>query len=70
MGHKHNDQSTPRAHGFTLVRCGDPECSGVHIVAFDRREKPICDIAVTPEAAPSFIRALQDLLYVQAVERE
>ena len=58
-----------RAHGFYLARCEDPKC-GVHIVAFDRRDTPFCDIVISLESMPSFINAMQDLAYVKAVERD
>jgi hypothetical protein len=58
-----------RAHSFTLRQCGNPHC-GAHLVALTAAGNPLCDIAIPSCAAPSFIQALQDLLYVRAVERE
>jgi hypothetical protein len=66
--HKHGDQATPRAHSFELRRCNDPDC-GPHIIALDRRGVPICDIAMPRKHALSFVQALQDVLYIDAVER-
>ena len=56
-----------KAHGFYLSMCEKPGC-GPHVVAFDRNEAPICDIAIPLNGVASFIRALQDLTYIKAVE--
>jgi hypothetical protein len=58
-----------KAHSFELRRCDNPNC-GPHIIAFNRDGMEICDIAIPPSGAASFVQSLQDLLYLQAVERE
>jgi len=68
MRHKHGDQEIPRADSFELRRCTNPDC-GPHIIALDRHGNEICDIAIPYRDAPSFVQALQDVLYIQAVER-
>lgn len=60
----------PKAHSFELRMCGDPHCGAPHIIAFDSRERPICDIAIPVRGAPSLIKAMQDILYAGAVERD
>ena len=61
--------STPSAHSFTMQRCSNPDCHSAHVIARDRQDNPICDIAIGQRAIPAFIEALQDFLYVEAVER-
>lgn len=71
MKHDHNDKrGAPfKAHSFELRRCDSPKC-GAHIIALNAGGNPLCDIAIPANGAASFVRALQDLLYLQAVERE
>ena len=58
-----------KAHGFYLTACEKPNC-GPHIVAFDRNEVPICDIAIPMKGVPSLVKALQDYAYAKMVERD
>ena len=58
-----------KAAGFYLAACDKPNC-GPHIVAFDRNEVPFCDIAIPLDGVPSLIKALQNLTYSKAVERD
>ena len=69
MTHRHGDQEIPRADSFELRRCTNPTC-GAHIIALDRHGNEICDIAIPFAGAASFVLALQDVLYIEAVERE
>jgi hypothetical protein len=58
-----------KAHSFELRRCSNPNC-GPHIIAFNKDNMEVCDIVIPPSGAASFVQALQDLLYLQAVERD
>ena len=58
-----------RAYSFELKLCDNPKC-GAHIIGLTKGGHPFCDIAIPHNAAPSFVQALQDLLYLQAVERD
>lgn len=62
-----NADPSIRAHAFTLIRCDN---GGLHLIALDKNENPICDIALPRAGLPSFIKTLQDFLYVEAVERD
>jgi hypothetical protein len=58
-----------KAHGFFLATCDRPGC-GPHIIGFDHNEVPFCDIAIPMNGLPKLIKALQNLAYAKAVERE
>jgi hypothetical protein len=59
-----------RAHSFVLRMCSDPICCTPHIIALDEDDNEICYIAIPVEGAPAFIQALQNMLYMGAVERD
>jgi len=56
-----------RAHSLTLSECGDPNC-GVHIIANDEQERPICEIIISQEAMREHITIYQAILYKKATE--
>jgi len=58
-----------KARGFYLAMCDKPNC-GPHIIAFDRNEVPICDVAIPLDGVRSLIQALQRMSYIKAVEQD
>jgi len=60
---------TPRAHTFEWAYCDDPNC-GVHIVAYDRDHKPICEIVCSPTQSTRLACSVIDTMYEKAVVRD
>lgn len=59
----------PRAHHYDLAYCDDPNC-GIHILAFDSHNKPICEITTTPDQNLRMVKTIQDMLYVKAADKD
>lgn len=59
----------PKADGFQLGSCGDPEC-GPHILALDRSGAPMCEIVLSRNNAVALISELQAILYGKAAGGE
>lgn len=57
------------AHHYKLCACDDPDC-GPHIVAFDKDDRPICQIVLSIDEATDFVRELGALLDDKAAEKD
>jgi hypothetical protein len=61
MGIHYDRREIPKADGFQLGSCGDPQC-GPHILALDASGKPICELVLSKRNAGQMIEALQTML--------
>jgi hypothetical protein len=54
-------QDIPRAHGFLVAYCADPNC-GPHIIALDADEEPMCEMVIAPRSVPKMVMAMSECL--------
>jgi len=59
----------PRAARFESAFCDDPNC-GLHILSFDRHNKPICETVVSADGTRRLVGICQDWLYDKATRRK
>jgi hypothetical protein len=57
------------AHGFQIAFCDDPGC-GLHIVALNPDDSPICEIVMSPKQTLRVIEVCKGYLYEKAAKRE
>lgn len=62
-------RGVPQAASFDLWSCGTPGC-GMHLIANDRNDKPICEVVISREGMLRLVKTFQDFLYQKAVEDE
>jgi len=61
-----NRPKLPRASGFTVTVCGDPDCGPHFLIEVDGKQA--IEMIWSREGTLDMIRILQDALYCKAVE--
>ena len=56
----------PQAYYFQTAVCENPKC-GLHIIAFDRHDEPICEIVLSREQTVELAEQCHNLVYKKVV---
>ena len=59
----------PRSRAVAISFCNDPRC-GVHILALDEDDEPICETVMSREMTLELIKLCKADLYEKATERD
>lgn len=64
---KLNTDGIPQAEHMAIGMCEDPQCGKLHLIMFDKHEKPLAVGAISDPT--QFINTIQDWAYIAATRR-